>query len=183
MTKSTAVYTLAGIIFTSVAGVLLHFAYEWTGCNPLAAAFCAVNESVWEHLKLLFFPCFLFFFIEKYRTGSEHPGLFSCRTVWLIIGMLFIIAGFYTYSGVIGRNFAAVDIILFFLAVIIVYLGSTRYFQNHQNIGVSSPCAAAILLTAAFLFVFFTYRPAHLALFLDPVTFTYGIHSNIISMQ
>ena len=40
-------------IFISVLGVLLHFTYEWSGDNAVVGLFSAVNESTWEHLKLL----------------------------------------------------------------------------------------------------------------------------------
>ena len=53
-------WELAGFLFTGALGVLPHFLYEWSGGNTLAAAFSAVNESTWEHMKLLFFPMFVF---------------------------------------------------------------------------------------------------------------------------
>ncbi len=55
---------ICGILFTSVLGSLLHFVYEWTGENPLAALFSPVNESVFEHCKLLFFPALLYTLFE-----------------------------------------------------------------------------------------------------------------------
>ena len=51
-------------IFISILGVLLHFTYEWSGDNPAIGLFSAVNESTWEHLKLIFFPMLLLTMIE-----------------------------------------------------------------------------------------------------------------------
>ena len=45
-----------GFIAVSIAGTLMHFIYEWSGNNKIVALFAPVNESPWEHLKLLFFP-------------------------------------------------------------------------------------------------------------------------------
>ena len=59
-------------IFISVLGVLLHFTYEWSGDNAVVGLFSAVNESTWEHLKLLFFP-FLLRVIEAYRPTAWPP--------------------------------------------------------------------------------------------------------------
>ena len=59
MKKSLNLWQLAGFIFTGVAGVLLHFLFEWTGKSIFVAPFAAVNESIWEHMKLLFVPMFL----------------------------------------------------------------------------------------------------------------------------
>ena len=50
---------LWGFLFVSVLGTVLHFLYEWSGENTLAALVSGVNESVWEHMKLLFVPVFL----------------------------------------------------------------------------------------------------------------------------
>ena len=50
-------YTVAGILFTIALGTLLHFTYDISGNSDFVAIFSAVNESTWEHLKLLFFPC------------------------------------------------------------------------------------------------------------------------------
>ena len=51
-------YTLAGTIFVLVLGTLSHFFYEWSNDNPLIGLFSPINESVWEHMKLLSFLCF-----------------------------------------------------------------------------------------------------------------------------
>lgn len=50
--------------FISILGVLLHFTYEWSNDNPAVGLFSAVNESTWEHLKLIFFPMLLLTMIE-----------------------------------------------------------------------------------------------------------------------
>ena len=51
--KALTKWQISGFIFTGVFGVLLHFLYGWTGENVLVALFSAVNESVWEHMKLV----------------------------------------------------------------------------------------------------------------------------------
>ena len=60
MRKQLFRWEAAGFLFAATAGTLLHFVYDWSGGIPLVAAFSAVNESTWEHMKILFFPVFLF---------------------------------------------------------------------------------------------------------------------------
>lgn len=105
-------------IFIIAAGTLNHFLYDWTG-SALTAFFCPVNESVWEHLKLLFFP-FLFwslwnYFYKKPRASSY----FFYRFLAVSSGMLSVMALFYTYTGIIGKNFFVPDIFTFMLGIII----------------------------------------------------------------
>ena len=56
-----ALWQKIGFFFTVVFGVLLHFLYEWSYNSVWIAPFSGVNESTWEHMKLLFFPMFIKF--------------------------------------------------------------------------------------------------------------------------
>jgi hypothetical protein len=59
-----AVYCIFGWLLISVSGSMFHFTYQWTHCNWVMGLFVAVNESVFEHMKILSFPVFLFWFIS-----------------------------------------------------------------------------------------------------------------------
>ena len=74
-------YTIAGILFTAIAGTLLHFAYEYSMENPLVAMFAPVNESTWEHMKLLFWPG-EYGSMPKRAELTQNTG--SCKTSSLI---------------------------------------------------------------------------------------------------
>ena len=80
MKKSLLLWQLAGFVFTSAAGTLLHFVYEWSSQSILFAPFSAVNESIWEHMKLLFFPMLIFAFAESHYIGRQYPSFWYVRT-------------------------------------------------------------------------------------------------------
>ena len=107
-------WELAGFLFTGALGVLLHFLYEWSGGNTLAAAFSAVNESTWEHMKLLFFPMFVFSVFQVCIMGRNYPNFLAARAASILTGLVLIPVLFYTYTGVLGRNINWVDIAIFF---------------------------------------------------------------------
>ncbi len=69
-----------GIFVVSVCAVgsLLHFVYRWSGKKLFAGFVSPVNESTWEHLKLLFFPSLLFGAGKYLAVGKEIPP-FSAR--------------------------------------------------------------------------------------------------------
>ena len=58
--KRLYISTIIGTIFVSAAGTLLHFVYGWTGNHFIVGLFAPVNESTWEHMKLLYFPMLLY---------------------------------------------------------------------------------------------------------------------------
>ena len=82
-------------IFVMILGTLLHFTYEWSGNNTFVAAFSAVNESTWEHLKLLFYPMFLTTIIGYFYLGKTSPNFLCARLLCILTAILFTIVFFY----------------------------------------------------------------------------------------
>ena len=83
-------WQLAGFFFTSFAGTLLHFLFDWSDEILVVALFSAVNESIWEHIKLLFYPMFLFAGIEHYFLGKEMQSFWCIKLTGLLAALLLI---------------------------------------------------------------------------------------------
>ena len=64
MKRQIGLSQLLGLGFTSVFGTLLHYLYDWSGSALWLAPFSGVNESTWEHMKLLFWPMFIYAMIQ-----------------------------------------------------------------------------------------------------------------------
>lgn len=161
-----------GFFIVLICGTLLHFTYQWSGQNPIVGLFSAVNESTWEHMKLLFIPSFLYFLLEYRKHGSSSKDLLTARTLGLLVGLAFIPVSFYTYSGIIGKNFMIADILIFAVSVFLTFYFSSRFLSHPQRL--TALAAFLILLLLLILFFWFTFFPPHIRLFLDPVKFTYG---------
>lgn len=166
-------YQIFSAIFVCVLGTLLHFTYKFSGENQFVASFSAVNESVWEHLKLLFFPMLLTIIIGYFYLGKSTPNFLCAKTLGLITSILFIIVFFYTYSGIIGESITFIDIASFFIAVI---LGEYLSFKlMASNFECNNRLSVFILIILLLSFIVFTYFTPELGLFKDPVTGKYGI--------
>lgn len=159
----------SGILFTLAAGTLLHFTYEWSGENPFAALFAPVNESVWEHLKMLFFPVFLYTLFEIIVLSKYSGRFLTSRIAGVLIGMFFIPVSFFTYTGISGRESLILDILIFILAVLLTFCCS-RYFEV-QCPAVHLPLLAnyALLLFLVICFFSFTFSPPRLPVFQPPL--------------
>lgn len=175
MRNTLFLWQLGGMIFTSVFGVLLHFLYERSNKNVALAPFSAINESIWEHMKLLFFPMLLFSVVENQFIGQTYENFWCVKFIGIVAGLLLVPMLFYTYTGALGRTSDWFNIVIFFLAVATSFLLETRLLLE-QNTPCPSPATAiAFLAFIALLFIFFTFAPPHVPLFLDPMTGTYGI--------
>lgn len=169
-------YQIASVIFVCILGTLLHFTYEFLGENIFVATFSAVNESVWEHLKLLFFPMFLTTIIGYFYMEKNAPNFLCSKTLGILVSMLFIIIFFYTYTGIIGTSIVFIDIASFFVAVILgEYLSYKLMITNFK----CNNIIAIIILTITLIcFIVFTYLTPKIGIFRDPVTNQYGIIKN-----
>ena len=161
---------IAGFVFTCIAGTLLHFLYDWSGQNKIVAAFAATNESVWEHLKLLWVPVLLFSIVGYFVYGKGRKNFLSVQYLSVLLGMSFITIVFYTYSGILGKNYALIDISLYYIGAALCWRFS---YKNMQTERFSSPfivpvCRVLAALTAV-CFVVWTYSPPTLGIFISPV--------------
>ena len=176
MRKQLFFWELAGFLFTAAAGSLLHFVYGWSGGMELAAAFSAVNESTWEHMKLLFFPMFVFSVVQVIVLGRQYPNFLAVRAVSTLTGLILIPVLFYTYPGVLGRDIPWADIAIFFLAALAAFLLDWRLLRRGRwTSGWQQVLGLLALWGLAFLFVYLTFHPPGLALWKDSVTGGYGI--------
>ncbi len=160
-------YTLTGIVFVAVVGSLAHFVYGWSGQNPLAAPFFPVNESTWEHMKLVFFPALAYGLIMQSRLKNEYPCISSAVPAGILAGTFSIPVLFYTYTGILGFHTLILDIAVFILSVLITFAVIDTLTQScriHRGTGLY----LAVLLTAA-AFVLFSYNPPSMGLFAEPV--------------
>ena len=174
MKQASSLWQLAGFALSTLAGTLLHFLYDWTGGNILVSPFSGVNESTWEHMKLLFWPLFLFALIQR-LFFKEQENYWCVKLAEILLGLVLIPALFYTYNGVFGRSPDWINIAIFYVSALLVFLFEWWMFKQdwlqckHPRISIVAICLIGML------FVVFTFTPPQIPLFQDPLTGTYGI--------
>lgn len=173
MKNNLGIWQFAGFTVSVALGTLLHFLFEWTGAYAVAPI-SAVNESTWEHMKILFFPMLLFSFIQYAFFREEFSGFWWIKLIGILVGTVSIPVLFYTYNGAFGKTPDWLNITFFFISAGLAYLVEYWLFKK----GFSLPkgwMAVALLLAVAAAFVSFTFYPPKLPLFQDPITDNYGI--------
>lgn len=160
-------YTLVGILFVLAAGCLAHFLYDWSGNNPVVGLFTPVNESVWEHMKLLFFPMLLYSALMIFRFRREYSCITSALCFGILAGAILIPLFYYAYTFVLGRNYLILDIGIFLLSIVIAFWLSYRLTLSCR---LESHTFLLFILTGILFvcFLAFSYRPPDSILFQDP---------------
>jgi hypothetical protein len=161
---------LIAFFIIGILGTLGHFLYGWTNENTIIGYFFPINESTWEHLKLLFFPTIIYSIFEKITLKNNIQNYTSSVVFSSIIGMISIVVLFYTYKGVLGYNVDFINISIYYLSLIIMLIFKNKIINKEIF---SSQYLNYIALFLAFiitlLFVFFTYNPPSINLFVSPI--------------
>ena len=167
-------WQFAGFCITSLLGTLLHYLYDWTGKNPLVALVSGVNESTWEHMKLLYFPLVIFAVVQ-YFFFKDRKDYWCVKLVGTLTGLALIPVIFYTYNGAVGKSPDWFNIAIFFISAAAVYFLEYLMFKACKLCCNRSCIAFWGLVSISVLFIVFTFAPPKIPLFLDPLTLTYGI--------
>ena len=163
-------------VISIILGTILHFTYNLSGENSFIGTFSAVNESVWEHLKLAFFPMLILGIIEYFFVKNISNNYIEAKTIGIFLAISFIIVAFFTYTGILGVDILILDILIFIISII---LGETISYklmkrENESN-NKTKVLAGIILIFLLFSFIICTFNPPKVNLFRDPITKTYGI--------
>ena len=168
-----------GILFVILLGSLLHFTFDFSGGWRPLGIISAVNESVWEHLKLAFCPAVIwtiieFFFVRR-PAKDASPNFILAKAIGAYIMPLVIVAIFYSYTAFTGHSILAVDLSSFVIAVVIGQIVSYKLWCSLKLSRVFNLLGLAMLVIVVLLFAIFTFHPPGAGIFQDQTTGGYGI--------
>ncbi len=173
MKKSAFLSQLTGFVFVSVAGVLLHFLYDVSGASPIAAVFSGVNESTWEHMKLLYFPMLFYALIQNKYLDNGRQSFWCVKLKGTLLGLVLIPVLFYTIRGAFGDTPDWVNISTFFISAAVAFYYETVALKKDTG-KCRGNAALLILLAIGVLFAVFTFITPEIPLFRDPLSGGYG---------
>lgn len=173
MKKSVSVWQMWGFVVTGVVGTLLHFLFEWTGGSAGAALISAVNESIWEHMKLIFVPMVAFSLIQR-KCFPEIPGFWWVKLTGILTALAVIPALYYTYTGALGVEADWFNITIFFIAAGTAFRLETALFRRGKVCPLPQWLAAALIAAIGAAFLVFTFAPPEIPLFRDPIDGSFG---------
>ena len=174
MKRSINVAQLFGFAVTSLAGTILHFLYEWLDEAIWIAPFSGVNESTWEHMKLLLWPMLIYAVIESFFF-KDRRDFWCIKVRGILLGLILIPIIFYTFNGSIGKSPDWFNIAIFFISAAAAYYHEAKLFDQKKLRCTSPGSALVIILSIALAFVIFTFNAPKIGIFMDPLTKEYGI--------
>ena len=172
--RSIGLWQLMGFAVTSLGGTILHFLYDWLGDAVWVAPISGVNESTWEHMKLLFWPMFLFASVQSFFF-RDRKDFWCVKACGILLGISLIPVLFYTYNGVVGKSPDWINIAIFFVSAAVAYFYETHLYKKEKIRCKTPRLSFALLCIIAVSFVIFTFLTPQIGIFKDPLSGAYGI--------
>lgn len=167
----------AGAVFAIFAGSALHFVFDWCGRWPPLAVFAAVNESIFEHLKLAFWPGVLWAGLASRRVDVPTARYLAAKGFSLLATAALIVGIFVSYTQVLDDNLLVLDIGTFVLAVILGQVLCGWLLVTRGPAGGAVPAGLALLVLQLIAYALLSYFPPDTWLFVDSGTGLRGIHA------
>ncbi len=174
MKKNIGIWQFSALAIIFSLGTLFHFLYEWTNVT-FFAWFSSVNESTFEHMKILFFPMLFFSIFQSFYFKKEYPNFWTIKLIGTIIGISLVPTLFYTLTGIFGTLKGYVNIFIFFFSILFAVLVEAKLFINDNLSSRREKLAKIIFIVLSVLFIFLTFYPPKIPLFLDPIYNDYGL--------
>lgn len=167
--------SIIGFFVISIIGTLLHFTFDFFDNNLLVAPISAINESVWEHIKIAVMPTFIWTIVEFIVLKYRQDNLWSSLLMKIITITLTITLGYYGYTAFSGGHVTWKSILLFYIAILFGQVVSYREIISKKVKVEYEEISKYLVIVIFFMFVFFTFLPPKLNIFKDEITDTYGV--------
>lgn len=162
------------IFITFLICFISHFIYEILP-NPLFSIFFPVNESIWEHMKMLFTSILLSGIIEyiiiKKNNISVNNFIFS-KFIEAFISIPIYLTIYLPIYYKIGEKMILNIILLFIVIIIVEYIGYKLMTKSENNLNI---LAIILIIVSYSIFTYLTYYPIKNQIFLDTKNEKYGI--------
>jgi hypothetical protein len=166
MKNNLLIWEIGGFFFVGLIGAALHFTFEMSNYSSMTVAyFSAVNESTWEHLKMVFFPGLVFALIQYTYVRDVANNYIIAKVAGLVIMPLVITIGWYIYAPILGRSYYPADLFLFYLAVFLGQLVSYKLLTRVPLERKYTQYAIGVFLILLIAFSTFTFFPPRIFLF------------------
>jgi len=170
--KIIAVFGIFAISF------LCHFAYD-TFPNFFSSIVFPVNESIWEHMKILYTATLLYGIIDYFllkKNKIEFNNFALQLFVSAISSIIIFLIIFLPIYNIIGENMPVTLVIMFITYAISQYI--SYIILNQKKYKYLNILSIFLIIIMYGIFTYLTYNPIKTELFIDPTNNTYGINEN-----
>ena len=165
---------IINVVFLFLLSFLWHFMYDWFPNNIFALVF-PVNESIWEHMKIIYYCLLLGSVLEFYlckKNNIKINNFYIEAMVKSLLGVIFYLIVFIPLYLWLGESMIISIGLMLVTYIFMEFIGYKILVSEELNINI---LPVIIIVLGCIMFVILTFYPLHNFLFFDEVKFGYGI--------
>lgn len=165
---------IINVVFLFLLSFLWHFMYDWFPNNIFALVF-PVNESIWEHMKIIYYCLLLGSVLEFYlckKNNIKINNFYIEAMVKSLLGVIFYLIIFIPLYLWLGESMVISIGLMLVTYIFMEFIGYKILTSEELNINI---LPVIIIALGCIMFVILTFYPLHNFLFFDEVKFGYGI--------
>lgn len=169
--KSIRLAFFLSSIFIFLLSTLSHFAFKWSNYNDFVGFFAPTNESVFQHLKMFFYPIILYYLITFLIFSQKwdiHPNQWFLAPLLSILITSFIVTGtYYMFQYGLNIESMAVDILSLAIGLIVSSIVSYRIYKYNKSLRLPGVISLIFILVLAIGVTYLDTNPQQTDLFYD----------------
>lgn len=161
------------VIFFALS-FLWHFVYDLIP-NFITAIFFPVNESIWEHMKIIFGVIIfgsLISLILMQKFKIKYNNFYVEIIIKAILGVIFYLAIFIPLYNIFGENMFIPITLMLITYIVMEFIGYKILLLDELNIKI---LPIILIILSYILFALLTFYPPHYSIFFDETKLIYGI--------
>ena len=159
--KFVLLFVLMPVVLMFALSGLLHFLHSWLP-NSFTATFSPINESVWQHIKIVFYP-FLMVWIIIYFIGKKKHNFTVKQTLisavfGAILCCLFVINLYYLIHFGFGiGELLVIDLLIEILSLLIAQIIAIHLQMKQKTNNLLFSIAIILLISMIVIIDVFTF--------------------------
>ena len=161
------------VIFFALS-FLWHFVYDLIP-NFVTAIFFPVNESIWEHMKIIFGVIIfgsLISLILMQKFKIKYNNFYVEIIIKAILGVIFYLAIFIPLYNIFGENMFISITLMLITYIVMEFIGYKILLLDELEIKI---LPIILIILSYILFALLTFYPPHYSIFFDETKLIYGI--------
>ena len=167
---------VVGVVVIFALTVLYHFLYEWFP-NPVFSVLFPVNESIWEHMKLLYSGILTWGIVEYFilkRKNIKFTNYFSSLFLTLITSIIvYLILYLPLYSLFKENMFISIGLLI--IVIILMEIFNYYLISRKEENKFLDKVSIILIILGYVVFLSLTYDPPRNYIFYDTTENKYGI--------
>lgn len=172
MLKKTRIYAVIGIFILSF---ICHFIFDLFP-NILFSIFFPVNESIWEHMKIIFSATIIYSFIDKLilkKKNVKYNNFYLQLFISSFFGIIIYLIIYLPIYNIINENIFVSISLLLIVYIIMQYI--SYKIMTLKDLNIPSYIFCILIILVYFIFAYLTYKPINNYIFYDTKNEVYGI--------